>query len=78
MILDTDYNLPVYDTQTKQEKVVAGDPCTDIHDNDYGLRKVSFNPQSYFNIYPVAGEAPNVVYIQGSDRKDLCPNRSFL
>lgn len=80
VILDTDYNLPPYDSFLKEYKQVAGDPCSDSHDNDYGLRQVSapVNPFAFFNIFPAAGEAANVVYIQGISRKEYCPERSFL
>lgn len=79
-ILDTDYNLPSYDVYLKSLKVIQGDPCTDVHDQDYGLRQVPSVVHAYsmFNIFPVAGEAPNIVYIQGVSRRDYCPSRSFL
>lgn len=80
LILDTDYNLPSFDTYLGEEKIVSGDPCSDSHENDYGLRQVGtpINPFALFNIFPVAGEAPNVVYIQGVSRRDVCGDRSFL
>ena len=55
MILDTDYNLPSWDIYIRHEKEISGDPCSDIHDEDYGLRQTPLDDLSYFNIYPVAG-----------------------
>jgi hypothetical protein len=80
LLLDTDYNLPSYDTYLHQQKTVFGDPCSDSHENDYGLRQIGtpVNPFTFFNIFPVAGEASNVVYIQGVSRREHCSGRSFL
>ena len=45
---------------------------------DYELRRSSNNPQTYFNIYPVPGATPYVIYIEGVDRRRDCPDRAFL
>jgi len=86
LILDTDTNFPPsdylpYPPFTAFPKGPAGgdgNQCNTIYNVDYELRRSSINPQVYFNIYPVPGASPYVIYIEGVDRRTACPERAFL
>lgn len=55
-----------------------GDKCDTVYNVDYELRRSPANESNFFNIYPVPGESPYVIYIEGVDRRTACPDRAFL
>ena len=85
LYLDTDFNNPNFDvnpstlaTFAKNPDAGDGDPCRTETNVEYQLRRGPTNQQVLFNIYPSPGDAANVIYIQGRDRRSACLDRSFL
>lgn len=83
-MLETDTNIPLYDVDPvtfdnflKDPTAGDGDACRTRDNVEYELRRFSADGNT-FNVYPSPGDPIDVIYIEGADRRDACPDRAFL